>query len=183
MKKITILIFLVISIDCFAQIKKPITRGNTLIQGGGTIQYQKDRFANNNTTTKTALYFISITPGAAYFVIDKLAIGLNTSFFYNGTANNKYYSFGIGPMVRYYFYNGIFLKADADYSVLDYTSSSASTEKYLSLVPGLGYALFLNSKVSLEPTVCYEFDNINLNVSNKHTIKSLRFELKLSIFL
>ena len=183
MKKIIILILLAFSVNCFAQIKKPITRGNTLIQGGGTIQYQRDKFANNNVSTGTSYYFISLTPGAAYFVTDNLAIGLNATIYYNGTANNKYYSVGIGPMVRYYFDNGIFLKADADYSFLNYISSSASTEKYLSFIPGFGYAFFLNPKVSLEPALCYEFDNINLNVSNKHKINSLRLELKLSVFL
>jgi hypothetical protein len=183
MKKVAILIFLLVSANCLAQIKKPITRGNTLIQGGGTIQFQRDKFENVNLTSKTSFYFISISPGVAYFVIDKLAIGLNAAFYYNGSANNKYYSIGIGPMARYYFNNGIFLKADADYSILNYTSSGASTEKYLTLVPGFGYAFFLNPKVSLEPALCYEFDNINLNVSSKHKINSLRIELKLSVFL
>jgi hypothetical protein len=183
MKKIIILIFLLISVVCSAQITKPVTRGNTLIQGGGTIQYQRDEFVNNIGTTKASFYLIKLTPGAAYFVIDKLAIGLNVSFYYKGTANNKYYSIGIGPMARYYFNNGIFLKADAGYSILDYTSTTASTEKYLSLIPGIGYAFFLNNKVSLEPAFCYEFDHINLNVSNKQKTNSFRLEIKLSVFL
>ena len=183
MKKIIFLLFLATSANSFGQINKPITRGNFLIQGGGTIQYQRDKFANASATTKTSFYFISLTPGAAYFVIDNLAIGLNATIFYNGTTSNKFYTIGLGPMTRYYFNNGIFLKADAGYSLLNYISSSASTEKYFSIIPGVGYAFFLNPKLSLEPALCYEFDNINLNVSSKHQINSLRLELKLSVFL
>lgn len=186
MKKIILLLLLGLSVNCHAQFansRKPITRGNTLIQGGGTVQYQRDKFANANGNTNTSFYFISVTPGAAYFIIDHLAVGLNATIFYNGTANNKYYTLGIGPMARYYFDNGIFLKADAGYSIINYISSSASSEKFLSLVPGFGYAFFLNQKVTLEPALCYEFDNINLNVSSTHKINSLRLELKLSVFL
>jgi hypothetical protein len=86
-------------------------------------------------------------------------------------------------MIKYYFNNGIFLKADADYSILHNISTSAENEKYLSLMPGAGYAFFLNPKVSLEPCLCYDFDNIDYNSTNNHKINSLRLEIKFSIFL
>jgi hypothetical protein len=182
-KNVIFLILLVCSISSFSQSKKPITKGNIFIQGGGTVQYQRDKFLSSSISSKTSSYFISFTPGAGYFIIDNLAIGLNTNIYYNGTTNNKFYSLGIGPMTRYYFNNGIFLEADAAYSILNYISSTASTEKYLSVIGGLGYAFFLNPKLSLEPALYYEFDNINLNISNTHKINSFRLELRLSVFI
>ncbi len=183
MKRLIILGLMVLSINAAGQMTKPITKGNMLIEGGGTIQFQRDKYISSSNTSRVSSYFISLSPGVAYFFIDNLAAGLSATIFYNGIKNNKFYTLGIGPMVRYYFNNGFFIKADAGYSLINYISSSASNEKYLSLTPGVGYAFFLNGNVSLEPAFCYEFDNIDLNISNTHKINSFRLELKLSIFL
>lgn len=183
MKKLILLLPLVVSINCFSQIKKPITNGNWIIDGGGSIQTEKDQYISGTTKSKTNVFFITLNPGFGYFVIDNLAVGANTMIFINGTKNNKYYTLGIGPMARYYFDNGLLLKADASFSFLHNLSSSASNETFFSLIPGAGYAFFLNQKVSIEPCLCYEFDKIRYNSTNNHRSNSVRLEVKLSIFL
>jgi len=185
MKTLFVLLALLLSLTGFSQLqlKKPITKGNMLISGGGTFQYQKDTFSGDSGDSETSHFFLTFTPGVAYFIVNNFALGANISAFYNGSENNKYYSLGFGPMLRYYFNNGIFLKTDADYLVLHNISSSTDNEKYFSVVPGAGYAFFLNPKVSLEPCICYEFDNIDFNSSNKQKINAVKLELKLAIFL
>lgn len=170
------------TINCFSQIHKPITKGNIMLDGGGTIQTQKDKYTNAYGTSKASLFYISLSPGFGYFVIDQLAVGLNASLFYNSAGENKYYSLGIGPMARYYFNNGPFLKTDLSVSYL-HSNQGTSNQKFFMIIPGAGYAFFLNPKVSLEPCLCYEFDNINYNSSNNHKISAFRLEVKLSIFL
>jgi hypothetical protein len=183
MKKIMLILCMILSAQCFSQIEKPITKGNVLISGGGTIQYQKDEFTTGPDQSSTSHFFITFNPGVAFFIANHLAIGLYIPVFYNGTSNNKYYSLGIGPIIRFYFNNGIFLKGEASYSYIHNLSSSQTNEKFLSVTPGAGYAFFLNQKVSLEPCICYEFDDIDYNSTSNHKINALRLELKLSIFL
>lgn len=182
MKGLIFSIFLILSVSCFAQIQKPLTKGNSILSGGGTIQYQKDKYSNNTGSSKTSLFFITINPGFGYFIINDLATGVNVYFSYNGAGDNKFYSLGIGPFVRYYFDNGIFVKADLGYSILHNISLGTANQNFFMITPGVGYAFFLNSKVSLDPCLCYEFDNINLNSTNNHKINAVRLELKLTIF-
>jgi hypothetical protein len=180
---ISLTLLMLLSVNCFSQIRKPITKGNIILSGSGTIQFQKDKFSNGPNTSEVSSHFILFAPEAAFFIIDNLALGLSTSVYYNGALNNKYYTLGAGPIIRYYFNNGILLRADASYRFLYNISSSTDNQKYISVTPGAGYAFFLNTKISLEPCICYEFDNIDYNSTNNHKINSLRLELKFSIFL
>jgi hypothetical protein len=183
MRKILVILFLLYPVISFSQIQKSITKGNIILSGGGTIQYQKDKFSDGSGSSQTTQFSVSLIPGFGYFVADNLAIGLNTIFIYSGAKDNKSYALGAGPVIKYYFNNGIFLKAEAGYSYIDNLSTDADNEKYISLMPGVGYAFFINKKVSLEPCLVYEFNNIDYNSTNNHKINSYRLELKLNIFL
>jgi len=183
MKKLTLLMLLVFSLNAFSQVEKPITKGNILLEGGGTIQYSN---VTSDLGSKTSIFDISLNPGFAYFIIDHLAIGLNTPISYYEQGNNDYYTLGVGPIVRYYFNNGLFLKTEASYSFLHGLESNIQVNNYFSLKPGIGYAFFINQKVSLEPCLSYEFENTKFKSgSSTMTNKSnnLLVELKFSIFL
>ncbi len=145
------------TLSAFSQIERPLTKGNILISGGGTIQYSKINATIGTNTQKTNLFNISLNPGIAYFFIDNLALGLNTDFVYYSQGNNKYYSLGIGPSIKYYFGNGILIKGESTFSGL-YALGENDTYKnhYFTFKPGVGYAFFINQKVSLEPSVNYE---------------------------
>lgn len=154
-----------------------------ILSGGGTIQFQKDKFTNGTTSSSPTEFFISLSPGLGYFVIDNLAVGVTVPVYYNGTRNNVYYVLGIGPFAKYYFANNFFVKTEIGFSFLHNISSSATNEHYISISPAIGYAIFLNPKVSLEPGLSYEFDNKKFNVTSTEKISSLRLELKFNIFL
>lgn len=174
------------SLNAFGQIDKPLTKGNLNLEGGGSIQYSKINSDFGISSSKTNIFTISLDPGFAYFIIDNMAVGLNATFSYYAQKNNSYYTLGIGPMIKYYFKNGIFVKAVTSYSFLHGMGSNDQANNYFSLKPGAGYAFFLNQKVSLEPCLIYEFDNIKLNSGSGtmvNKVNNIMVELKLNIFL
>jgi hypothetical protein len=187
MKKFILFLSLISCLDAFSQIEKPTTKGNTILMGGVSIQSNNVQSNYDPTMPITGFFEISLTPGFGYFIRDNLAIGIytNLSFFKQGPT--KYYNLGIGPNIRYYFKNGVFIKAETMIASMGRLSTSfgsniSATATNLSIVPGLGYAFFLNQKVSLDPCLSYMFllqrdHSLNLNFSN------LLLELKFSIFL
>jgi hypothetical protein len=177
MKKLIFLLPLMFSLISFSQSEKPIAKGNIILSGGGTIQYYK----SNHEGSVIKVTDISFNPGFGYFIIDNLAIGLNTNIGYSRYNNNKYYTLGIGPFVKYYFNNGLFLKMDLDYSYLREIDSETKEKNY-SIIPGVGYAFFINQKVSIEPCLSYQYVHNNFNESIAR-INGVLFELKLNIFL
>jgi hypothetical protein len=186
MKKLLLLFLLAFSLNAYSQIEKPITKGNIMLSGGGSISHIKSALDYANSTSKTSYTNVSFTPGASYFIIDRLAIGLNTTITYNGLKNNKSVTLGLGPKVKYYFNNGLFINAETGFNYLHGLSNTSYKIKYLSFKPGFGYAIFLNQKVSLEPGVFYEFSNNKYDSSYgpesyKNNIFSI--ELKLNLFL
>jgi len=179
MKKLLFLILLFAPLCAFSQIEKPVTKGNFIISGGGTIESDHHK---SGSYSYSSFGFI-FEPGFGYFVKDNLAIGFNSTFGYAKMSDFKSYVLGIGPYVKYYFPNGVVLNFDTSF---DYThgSGTSSSQKIngLSLAPGVGYAFFLNSKVSLEPSVNYKYihSNTNGNISNDN---NFFIALKLNIFL
>lgn len=186
MKKLVLLLSLAFSLNAFSQIEKPITKGNIILAGGGSINYSNVKSEYISFSSKTTLFYISFTPGFSYFIIDNLAIGINATISYSGGKNNQYYTLGIGPMVKYYFNNGLFFNTEIDYNYLHGIKENTSVNKFFSLKPGVGYAFFLNQKVSLEPSLSYEFENVKFDsgsstITNKEN--KVMLELKLNIFL
>jgi len=150
------------------------------------MSYRKSNLESSTYNTETSVFSASLTPGVSYFIIDKLAIGLNATFSYDGSKNNKSYTLGIGPELRYYFSNGLFLNAEVDYNYLHYISNN-SKANYFSFKPGVGYSIFLNQKVSLEPGIFYEIadQKFKRDSFGDATIKTntIMFDLTLNFFL
>lgn len=173
MRKIVTFIFLCIPMYAFCQIEKPISKGNSIISGGGTFRYS--RYSQS----------ITFNPGFGYFVIDNLAFGLNTSFNYS-KISGKSYSYGFGPFAKYYFYNGIFLKAETFFSNTKYEGPfGLNKTRSVTIIPSVGYSYFLNSKISLEPSINYRYSSSHYNSVNFNSTKNndVFFELKLNLFL
>jgi hypothetical protein len=186
MKNLILLLSLVFSLNAFSQVDKPITKGNIMLSGGGTISYSKIKSEYSSSSSNNSLFSISLTPGFSYFIIDNLAIGLNVTMGYNGAKNNQFYTLGVGPLVKYYFNNGLFLNAEIGYNYTRGINHTDGVIKFFSLKPGVGYAFFLNQKVSLEPSISYEFRNIktdNIDISMINKVNNIMLELKFNIFL
>jgi hypothetical protein len=183
MKKLIFLLPLIFTLSASSQTEKPITKGNMILSGGGTINYSKVKLSNSTQP----IFEISVNPGIGYFFVNNLAIGLITDFsYYTNMDYNKNYSIGIGPTVKYYFGNGILIKGESTYGGLRGLGDSSFKSNTFTFKPGLGYAFFINSKVSLEPSLNYKYTSYTSeDEGNTYGAKSnnLQIELNIVIFL
>lgn len=180
MRKIFAVLCLCIPLQSFCQIEKPVSKGNFIISGGGTIEYTKSTLGDARTST----HRFNFNPGLGYFIIDNLAIGLNTTFEIE-KQSVKYQTLGVGPFAKYYLNNGVFFKAETFYSSTKAIGTVTHKMTALTIAPGVGYAFFLNSKISLEPSLNYRFNNYKSDYPGSEDLKekTIFFELKLNLFL
>jgi hypothetical protein len=182
MKKLIFILPLMFTLISFSQTEKPITKGNIILSGGETFQYYRFHFENVNES-KANILDLSFNPGFGYLIIDNLAIRLNTNIGnsdYGGA--NKFYTLGVGPFVKYYFNNGLFVKTDSSYTYLHGIGSNTTTNKDYSIIPGVGYAFFINQKVSPEPCLSYQYAHNNYD-DTIAKLNGVLLEIKLNIFL
>jgi hypothetical protein len=183
MKKLLTVFLLAISLSTFSQIKKPITEGNIIISGSGSLQSYRGETITGNTVSKRSVFALNLSPGAGYFIIDNFALGANITGSYYKQGLNKYYTLGIGPWARYYFDEGIFVKAETNFILFHGMGSNDSRQRTYSIAPGVGYAWFLNQKVSLEPCLSYIFSHTRYSSDFNEKLNNLQLEVRLSIFL
>lgn len=189
---LTILILSGISLNLEAQIEKPISKGNTILLGDLSIDYT--HVPEDNQRTRNLNMFFdkafssTFNPGVAFFVIDKLAVGpiLNLGY-YKTVAGTQESRIGLGPVIRYYLFNGLYVKTEAVCQLRRYwweERKSSGIFHYLS--PGLGYSFFLNQNVSLDPCFHYYFDSDNLYSDEWRELSSnsnFRFTVGISVYL
>ena len=134
-----------------------------------------------------------MNPNLSYFVFDNLALGISATTGLTLQKDNNGYSLGIGPEMKCYLNNGVFLKYN--YSYL-FGHSETSKSDMSVFKAGVGYAFFINSKVSLEPALLYKFSSQNIKsferviygttvpeLSWYQKWSSLTFEIGFNIFL
>jgi hypothetical protein len=134
MKNILTLVALTICISMNAQI------GKGAFMAGGSLRFNQHIPKGNGT--KTSIF--NINPNFGYFFTDNFVAGLGVSFNSNLSDYNVVY---ISPYVRYY------VKKFYLQSKFDYGRSGSFSNSNLSF--DLGYALFLNDNVALEPAFYY----------------------------
>jgi hypothetical protein len=183
MKKLFLMFLLAISLNTFSQIKKPLTEGNIILSGSGTIQSYHGETIVGNTVSKTTVFALNLSPGAGYFIIDNFAIGANLTTTYYKQGLNKYYTLGLGPWARYYFDNGVFVKAETNFILFHGMGSNNSRQRTYSIAPGVGYAIFLNQNVSLEPCLSYTFSHTHYSSDFNEKLNNLQIEARFTIFL
>jgi hypothetical protein len=183
MKKLLSVFLLAISLSSFSQSKKPLTEGNIILSGSGSIQSYRGETIIGTTVTKSSVFTLNLSPGAGYFIIDNFALGANATVSYYKQGLNKYYMLGLGPWARYYFNNGIFAKAETNFILFHGMGSNNSKQRTYSITPGVGYAFFINQKVSLEPCISYTFSHTHYSSDFNEKLNNLQLEARLSIFL
>ena len=180
---------------------KPTLKGNLIIGGDFKFAFSHDfekAYYNSiyisESKFKTNAISLSISPEIGYFIIDGLAIGVSPTFSYSYLkstvlissflVNTKGHSLGIGGnlFLKYYLKNCIFFEIESGYSYSKSTDTSAqpSLNNIYSVIPSIGYAIFLSSKVSFEPKINYEFNYYSMNYSNQSTVKESANGISLS---
>jgi hypothetical protein len=155
MKNYALFLSIFISLNAFSQIQKPILKGNFIIDGDASFLYTKSTSQNGNSYSKNSIYDITLYPTCAYFIANNLAIGLSVPLDYGVSNDSKSYFYGVGPIIKYYFNKGPFLKMNLSYTYSKSTGTYITDTKYFELEPGIGFAFFINPKVSIEPSLNY----------------------------
>jgi hypothetical protein len=144
MKRTVFLALLFLSIQASAQLDK-----NTMMAGGSLV-FNKYTPKGGGTSTTYFLY----NPNFGYFVADNFVVGAGIGFNAYGSGNNIVH---FSPYLRY------FVKKFYLQTKFDYGRSNSQNNSNLSF--DLGYALFLNDNVALEPAF-YFSQNLNGQGSN-----------------
>ncbi|NOU38434.1 MAG: outer membrane beta-barrel protein [Ferruginibacter sp.] len=127
---------------------------------------------------------LSISPNIGYFLFDKFNVGIKTSFEYLKNENlspiisytAKYFSFNIGPFVRYYFLpkeKRTNLFVETSYQIKTRNSISAgnsSKENASTFSINAGPAIYFNSSVGIEFTVGYSSTKYKLMTGSYNTL-------------
>lgn len=128
-------------------------KGDWMVGGGFNLNTSE-----NNTV-------ISLSPSAAAFVVNNLALGGNLKLAYTKEGLVKITSFGIGPWMRYYFtqanvrpiLQGNFNFLSSKTKVNNTSSTNNGTNFFL----GGGAAIFVSSHVSLDALLGYDHTKYN----------------------
>jgi hypothetical protein len=208
MKKIlsvTILFWVLLSLPVISQdtssFTKPTLKGNLIIGGDFKFafshEFEKVYYNTiyiSESKFKTDAISLSISPEIGYFIIDGLAIGVSPTFSYSYLkstvlissflVNTKGHSLGIGGnlFLKYYLKNCIFFEIESGYSYSKSTNNAShpSTNSIYSVIPSIGYAIFLNSKVSIEPKINYEFNYLSMKYSDQSMVNESANGISLS---
>lgn len=107
-------IFTIISTFIWLTANSQISKGYWLLGGNADFKSSTEKSALRETTTKLDFIGYNVNPNVGYFILDKLAIGLNANI-----SSSKYnedktsVGYGLGPFARYYF-----LKPDKQINLL-----------------------------------------------------------------
>jgi outer membrane protein len=155
MKKKTTTLFLFF-LMALGYVKSQTTAGNLMVGGGVTFYSESDQSDEDYDFSYT-----NFGPGAGYFIMDNLAVGLNLSFQKtkedNGGSSEERTEFMIGPFARYYIPTSnesfaFFGQARLDFGSgkRDVTPGGEVKSGSLSFAISPGFAYFFNQHWALE---------------------------------
>lgn len=175
--------FLFLFFNCFAQLDK----GIWLVGGTGNFLASNYNYNSNVANFKEKKLNFSISPQVGYFVIDKLGLGLKTSFIKAksksnaaGTIFSNENRFGFGPFAKYYF-----LKKDLSYNFLSeinyqygLTNLSSTKGNFNTFSVEIGPVIYFNTSVGLEFLFGYYNTKETINYSvDKIITKQAGFQM------
>lgn len=167
---LTFLAILLFSINSKCQ----LTRGNWMVGGSGTFSSTKNTYSNNNYYQTSDVTDIKISPNIGYFIVNKFAVGLRSSFSKNkaevtttGGLSTNVNRFEIGPFLRYYFLkdenrNNILAEASYQYGIYRFKPDKGNINTFSVLV---GPVVYFNTVVGLEFLLGYYKRNEDVNGS------------------
>lgn len=167
MKHLFVLIFLVSTLNLFAQDVNPTQKGNLMLGGGGFIEYGFE-FGE----TSSGIFGLSLYPSVGFFLSDGFALGFRPSFSISHFSDWEETWLGVGMdiFIVKYFGSGIFIRGSTGYSFYHTFDSSEygddSNSHLIEIIPEVGYAFFLGSNVALELSL---MDIFRISISDEST--------------
>ena len=193
---LSISFFLLFTFNSFGQLNKK----TWLVGGTGSFDSYKQNetfiFQGNGESNEIlrTIKEVEFSPKIGYFIIDKLVLGIGTSFTSEksdaititgsfGDSSSKSHSFSIGPFARYYF-----LKKDMPYNILaegSYQLGSLNNGNYSPEQKGkltnasffVGPELFFNSSVGIDLLVGYKTSARKMDNPNTPSITKNGFQV------
>jgi phosphate/sulfate permease len=189
MKKIVLVICFMTALGfhIVGQTEMPISKAHYF--AGGVIGFGTKTLdaINGEITISQRTNSLELSPNFGYFIINKMALGLKansiftkTKFLTNGESI-KESKFLLSPFIRYYVYSGFFGETDFGFGKIKYEEDKGSI---LRGILCLGYSIFLNDKISLEPILSLEKykENWNSNFVSDNNFTAINFSLSLQAF-
>ena len=172
-----------------------LEKGTWLINGTGNFSSSNYNFKNTplNTSQKSTSLNIKLTPSVAFFVIDKLAVGVKPSIsfekaeggdLYDSNGNiiasggsSKITRFDVGPFIRYYFLEkektvNVFTESGYQYGINKGFGFAVQRDIFFI---NIGTEIFFTSSVGLEFTLGYlskKEKNGTLSTQTQNTIQA-----------
>jgi hypothetical protein len=188
----------------FGQIEKPITKGHLLLGGSLAIDFEKMKeYDQSGGSSSQTIYYtdgITFTTDlySGYFILNQLALGLKTDIStssiqqYSSVNEEKskhsYHNAGIGPFVRYYTKQGVFVETFASLAFWKTSDPNVSSSwKNYSYGIGIGYSWFINPSIAIEPQVKYVHQNSPQYLATDNEVKkdginvSIGFQIYLNL--
>ena len=139
--------------------------------------------SGSTTVTYGKTTTFSLSPKFGYFIIDNLAIGgeleaaVSNYKDDDGEDESKFSQISIGPFARYYFDPGVFVHAGFGFGSAkekDTFGSGTDETKYglTKFDVGVGYAVFLNDNVAIEPMLGYGTSSLKNKDNDSKSIDS-----------
>ncbi|MEP2937495.1 MAG: outer membrane beta-barrel protein [Gilvibacter sp.] len=157
----------------------PTDKGHYIVDGSVSFSINNSTSVQDNFQTKNKAFGLGLSPKVAYFVIDRLAVGIEASFGYTDNeftgidgvkSNSNSSGITVGPFARYYLVNGLFGQASVGFGTSKTNSDEFDTKSNLFRYQlGVGYAIFLGEQVSLEPIISYNHSKTTADQSTFET--------------
>lgn len=154
MKMITKSMFTLLAFVCITQVMTAQTVGKGAWMVGGSAGFSSTKVKNADFSTTR----IDLNPNLGYFFADDLALGLALDFNSTSVDGNSSSTFGLGPFVRYYVTNPIFIQVGANLGLNDGAGTSFGAK--------VGYSWFLNDAVAIEPALFFTSYNNDGDLSD-----------------
>jgi hypothetical protein len=143
---------------------------------GGTVGFNNYKPDDEDSET-----FFRLNPNVCFFVTDNVALGGNLLF----STGSDITEIGVGPYVRAYVYDKLF--AVAEFSFLR-QSFDGEGESFSRFGGGIGYSLFLNDVVAIEPILLFQTGDYILNsdlfsFADKDNLTRIGLNFSVQVFL
>lgn len=194
--KLFIAATLLLTINSYGQLDK----GIWLVGGTGSFNSYKqyDSFILQGTgeysKIRSNITAFELSPKVGLFIIDKLAVGLSSSFTSEksesttirgnlGSGSQKVYRFSTGPFARYYFLNkdkNFNILAEANYQFGNVSWGDGTTKGTINKFSFLvGPEIFFNSSVGIEVLLGYKTYDRKMN--NPYSISTIQNGFQVAI--
>lgn len=158
---------------------KPTDKGHFIVDGSVFFSINNSKSEQDGFNTESKTFGFGISPKAAYFIVDRLALGLETSFNYTDNeftntdgdkSSSNSTAISVGPFFRYYLMNGVFGQASLGFGTSNSESNGFENKSdFFRYQLGVGYAIFLNQHISLEPIISYQYSK---NTNDQSTFET-----------